>query len=533
MRGRTLKALAALLATAYLAAACTSGSGVKNASPSLGASGAVTGTAKQGGTLTVAIAGDPDSLDPALAQSEVSGDVLDPMCEGLYRRDANAQPQPALATGQPQVSADGKTVTIALRTGVVFNDGTAFNSSAVKQSLQLGAKLPGSRFQLLLANVARIDTSNPATVVFHLIKSDASMENELTYEAIASPAQRRKLGAKFGNNPVCVGPFVFVNRVSGTSITLKKSDLYYDKSKVSLTGIVFKVITDTNAREAAIKTGAADLAPGVPLTDIASLRSSGLRIISKIGGGWVGLAVNEANTNGVGKPQVARTTPLAQSAQLRQALGLSIDRKALAQVTSNGLDYAGCSPIPPNSPFFDHPQCPAMDLAKAKALVKASGYPTPIKIDVINYTLPRNMRLLEALQSMVAKAGFQLSISTFDLSTWISREDSGNFDVSLAVWLGAGEPSEDVGKFFASDGILDISGLHNASVDALLAQAKAATGVAARAPLYKQALAKIRADAGTTFLLNPAVALAARSNVVNFTFNPLNNIGIAFAGFKS
>ena len=79
---------------------------------------------KQGGKLTVALSAEPDRLDPSLSRSLYSRYVFQAMCEKLYDVDEKAQVVPQLATALPTVSADGKTVTIPVRQGVKFADGT-------------------------------------------------------------------------------------------------------------------------------------------------------------------------------------------------------------------------------------------------------------------------------------------------------------------------------------------------------------------------------------------------------------------------
>ena len=62
-----------------------------------------------------------------------------------------------------------------------------------------------------------------------------------------SPTQLAKLGANFGTNPICVGPFMFDHRVVGDSVTVIKSPYYYDQKDVHLDKIVFKAETDAAA----------------------------------------------------------------------------------------------------------------------------------------------------------------------------------------------------------------------------------------------------------------------------------------------
>jgi peptide/nickel transport system substrate-binding protein len=92
-------------------------------------------SAQKGGELTVGLAEDPDQLDPTLARTFVGRIVFANMCEKLYDLDANLNIVPQLASALPEISKNGKTVTIKLRDGVKFNDGTQFDAAAVKTSL--------------------------------------------------------------------------------------------------------------------------------------------------------------------------------------------------------------------------------------------------------------------------------------------------------------------------------------------------------------------------------------------------------------
>src|SRR5215213_6679536 len=109
-----------------------------------GAAGSVSSKSKAGGTLTIALAEDPDALDPTLARTFVGRMVFAHMCEKLYDLNAKLQIVPQLAAALPRFSADKQSVTIRLRRGIKFNDGTAFNAAAVKASLERHKTLRGS-----------------------------------------------------------------------------------------------------------------------------------------------------------------------------------------------------------------------------------------------------------------------------------------------------------------------------------------------------------------------------------------------------
>src|ERR1700753_3033946 len=117
-----------VVAAAGLAAACSTPStpGATNSS----------GGGSSGGTIVVALADDPGTIDPTLANTLASRVVFTSFCEKLYDVNNSLQPTPQLATALPKTSSDGLTVTIPVRSGVKFNDGTPFNAQAVVTSLQ-------------------------------------------------------------------------------------------------------------------------------------------------------------------------------------------------------------------------------------------------------------------------------------------------------------------------------------------------------------------------------------------------------------
>src|SRR3954469_7087775 len=155
-----VRARSALLVLAIGVVALVSAAAATSASPPP--------AVKNGGTLTIGLAEEPDALDPTLARTFVGRIVFLHMCEKLYDLNSKLEIVPQLAASLPTFSADKKAVTIKLRTGIKFNDGTAFNAAAVKQSLDPHKTLKGSARASDLSPVSSIDTAGNNTVVLHL-----------------------------------------------------------------------------------------------------------------------------------------------------------------------------------------------------------------------------------------------------------------------------------------------------------------------------------------------------------------------------
>src|SRR5262245_64495240 len=75
---------------------------------------------KAGGTMRVALDGEPDKLDPTLARTLVGRNVFNAICEKLYDINDKLEVVPQLAAAAPEISSDGLTVKIKLRTGLKF-----------------------------------------------------------------------------------------------------------------------------------------------------------------------------------------------------------------------------------------------------------------------------------------------------------------------------------------------------------------------------------------------------------------------------
>ena len=156
---------------------------------------------------------------------------------------------------------------------------------------------------------------------------------------VLSPTQMRTLGADFGTDPVCVGPFMFDDRVVGDHTTVIKSQYYYDRNSVYLDKIIFRTLPNAAAATAALKAGDIQVLDSISPTELLDVQqTSGLRAFGATGLGWRGIVINIGNKNGVGNlPYTNVGTPLASSPALRQAFEEAIDRKALNRFPPHDL----------------------------------------------------------------------------------------------------------------------------------------------------------------------------------------------------
>jgi peptide/nickel transport system substrate-binding protein len=308
-------------------------------------------SSRYGGTLVVGLgSGDASSLDPTIGGGGGSRTVINAICLQLYAYAFNhgrlELADPVLAAAPPVLSADKLSVTVQLRQGLEFNDGTPLNAQAVIATYQRYISYPGSLWARNFADVADAIATGPYTVVFRLKQRDSTFLGNMY---VLSPTALQSEGENFAANPVCVGPFMFDHRDAGIDVTLVKSPYWYKRSAVYLDKIVFKPYTDAESAAAALEAGDIQLLIFADPAVVPALREdSSLRVLSPPRFSFNGVRINIGNRNGVGNlPYTSVGTPLAQSAKLRQAFEEAIDRNALNKLVFGGLDQPDCTAIPP------------------------------------------------------------------------------------------------------------------------------------------------------------------------------------------
>jgi peptide/nickel transport system substrate-binding protein len=528
---------ALLVCGALLLAAC--GPVGNNKSSSGGSNATASGNLRNGGTLTVALADDPDELDPTLARTLVGRMVFTTICEKLYDINANLQVVPQLAASLPTTSPDGKTVTIKLRQGIKFNDDTNFDAAAVKKSLDRHRTLNGSQRQSELLAVASVDVVDPSTVRINLKQPFSPLAAVLADRSgmVMSPAQLDKLGDKFGTNPVCVGPFKFSNRVAQDRIELVKSDQYYDKAKVHLDKIIFKPIPDDNIRLANLRSGDVQVADQIQPSDVASVRSdSNLQLLTAGSLGYQGITINLNNTKGLYPAPTGKVPgPLASDPRVRRAFELSLDREALNKVVFNGLYEPTCSPIPLNSPYASPElgQCPPHDVNQAKSLLAQAGVKTPVPVQLMTDNSPLQARIGQAIQSMAKEAGFAVKLQPTEFATSLDLSDAGKYQAYLVGWSGRVDPDGNISNFQLTQGSQNISRASDKNIDDLIIQARSTTDVNQRKQLYGQIIKASQQRDSIIYLYRLKTFIGASKKVGGVTVMADSLIRPAFAGFTA
>jgi peptide/nickel transport system substrate-binding protein len=437
--------------------------------------------AQAAGTLRIGIGDDPDLLDPATGGSYSGRIVFAALCDKLVDIDASLGFVPQLATAWAW-SADNLTLTLSLRAGVHFQDGTPVDAEAVRLNLERYHNAPESLRKNEVKPISSVEVVDPLSVRLHLAQPYAPLVAVLADRAgmLVSPAAIKQLGANVGTHPVCAGPFKFTERVAQDRIVLDRFDGYWNARNIFLDRIIYRPMPDTTVRLVNLQSGQLEMIERMAPSDAAAVKANPhLRLLPAPGIAYQGLFINTQNGP-------AADTPLGRDKRVRQALVKSLDRDVINKVVMDGLMIPSNQTEGPGTPYWNPEQpVPPRDLAGARALLKAAGYDR-VSFTFTMGTSPIEQQTGEIIQSMASEAGFDIKLRQMEANAAVAAAQHGDFQMIDGIWSGRPDPDGNVSIWLASDGFLNWGKYHNPKLDELLNKARAVTNQAERRALYKQ-----------------------------------------------
>ena len=437
--------------------------------------------------LRIGLAEDPDVLDPSLARTFVGRVVFAALCDKLIDIDEKLAFVPQLAQSWDW-SADSKALTLKLRPGVTFHDGEKFDAAAVKFNIERHKTMAGSNRRGELAPVSTVDVLDPLTVRLNLSAPFSPLLAALSDRAgmMVSPKAAQAAGDKFGTRPVCAGPFKFVERVAQDRIVLERYDGYWNKPAIHFAKITFTPIPDATVRLANLKSGQLDFAERIASSDIEKLKTDPkLKTSSITEIGYQGITIN------IGKSDKAQANPLGKDPRVREAFELALDRQGLAQVVMDNEAQVGNQWVAPNSIYYaKNMPLPKRDVAKAKALLKDAGVPSP-SFTLLTPTTSEAQRLALVVQAMTREAGFDIKIQAAEFATSINMADKGDYEAYVLAWSGRPDPDGNLFSFHGCKQPLNYAGYCDAETDKLLNQSRTLRDPAERRKVFEQIAARV------------------------------------------
>ena len=432
--------------------------------------------------LRIALDQDPDVLDPAQAGTYVGRIVFAAMCDKLVDVDEHMKFVPQLATSW-EWSPDNKALTLKLRDNVLFQDGTKLDATAVKVNLDRYRTAPESKRKGEVKPISNVVVVDPLTVRIELSAPYAPLVAVLSDRAgmIISPKALTQYGDKIADHLTCAGPYRFVERVAQGRIVAERFKDYWNAGAYTIDRVTYTPVTDQTVRLDNLRAGQFDIIEGLAANDVKTVEADPkLRFLEATGLAYEMMSINVNNG-----PDA--DNPLGKDPRVREALELSLDRKAINDAVFEGKFVPSNQPEAPGGKYWNPARpVPARDVAKAKSLLAAAGTPHP------SFTLtaannPIDQQLAQIIQAMAGEAGFQVKLQAIEATTMVSNNNAGHYQAGLAIWSGRPDPDGNVSIWLACDGFLNWGKYCDRELDKTLAEARSTTDSDARAKLYAKA----------------------------------------------
>ncbi|MDT0709004.1 peptide ABC transporter substrate-binding protein [Mammaliicoccus sciuri] len=249
---KIFKVLTMMLVAVLILSACSSGGGSKG---------------KSDETLDLQINGDVPTMDSAMATDGLSFDMFFQTMEGLYTLDKDDKAIPAVAKGDPKITSDGKKWTIKLRDDAKWSNGDPVTAhDFVFAWRKVVDPDTASEYAYILYDIKNAEEINSGdkkpeelgvkavddhTLEFELTKSLPYYKELLSFGTFMPQNEKfvKKQGDKYGTTVKTTlynGPFKMTDWKTDDKVTLEKNDDYWDKDKVKLNKVNYKVVKEAS-----------------------------------------------------------------------------------------------------------------------------------------------------------------------------------------------------------------------------------------------------------------------------------------------
>lgn len=442
-------------------------------------------TPKRGGTLVAAAEIDPISLDPHTNSNFSAMQAFDHLYESLTMYDEKTHIVPALAQSW-EITDGGRTYTFKLRPQVKFHNGQTMTAEDVKYSIErvLDPKT-ASPWRSWFDAVQEIRVVDPLTVRFSL---------KAPYPLLGSFAGMRAAGiipkglAERENlkiKAVGTGPFKLVEYVPQDRIVYARHPEYWDRPLPYLDGMVFKVLTEENARIAALRAGQIQYA-FLSAQGAAQLEGAPGITVLKSPFAWVVLHyVNVLNR------------PLSD-ARVRRAIRMAVDTQEVIQKAAFGAGVpSGPVPTGYGDWYLDPQTLPYLraDVEGARRLLAEAGYAGGFKFEIkCSPQYPEFVATTLVVQQALKKLNIDVTVTQMEWGAFVAENARSNqtrgregSDVYASANTFRPDPDGYLYPYFHSRGDLNKGGYENPRLDALLVEARSITNPAERRRLYHEA----------------------------------------------
>lgn len=504
---------------------------------------AVCGLAAQAaGTLIYCSEGSPEGFDPA---RYTAGTTFDAASQPVFNRlvefeRGGTRIEPALAE-KWEVSADGLTYTFHLRRGVRFHstewfkpsrdfnaDDVVFTFDRMVNKDNAFQKAAPVAFEYaadmgLPDNLAKIEKPDDHTVRFTLRNVDAAFLANLAMDfasihsaEYAAQLLRNGTPQDFNTRPVGTGPFVFRRYEKDAQIRYAANPTYF-RGKAAIDQLIFAITKDSAVRLQKLRAGECHVSSYPKPAEVEVLKKDPkIKLLTQ-----PGLNVGYLSLNVTRKP--------FDSLDVRRAINMAIDKKALLDAVYQGAGTLAVNPIPPamwsyNKQVKDYEYSPE----KARALLARAGYPNGFEttlwaLPVQRPYNPNGAQAAELIQADLAKVGIRARIVKYEWAEYLKRARAGESDIGMFGWNGDnGDPDNFMATLLscAAVGSSNYGQWCHKEYDELINKARQTPRVAERTRLYEKAQEVFKREAPWVPIAHSVVVQPMLKNVEGFRMSP-------------
>lgn len=501
-------------------------------------------------TFTFAASSDPKSLDPAFASDGESFRVSRQIFEGLVgTKEGTADPAPLLAESWEE-SGKGTVYDFKLKSGVKFQDGTAFDAKAVCANFDRWYNFKGiqqtegvgyyykSLFQgykdkdtdkavyksceATGDSAAKITLTRPwvgfipaLSLPAFAMQSPEAMKKYKADETSGS-ADAPKLSEYALEHPVGTGPFKFSEWKNGDHITLERNaDYWGDKGQIEK--VIFRVIADAPARKQALEANEVDGYDLVGPADLKVLKDAGFNLINRDPFNVLYLGINSKEKE-------------LSNVKVRQAISYAIDKDAMIkQVMPEGTKKA-IEFIPSTvRGYTENVEKYDYNVDKAKELLKEAGYPDGFTTtfyyptDVSRPYMPTPADTFTNISQQLAAVGIKVTPKPMKWTEYTSYvQGSDKHGLHMLGWTGDyNDPDNFVGVFF--NGEKPEYGFNDPDLFKNLEDARQMSDQGAQTKKYEEIMKQISELVPAVPLAHPVPTLAFNQRVTSYPASPVQD----------
>ncbi|WP_417583306.1 ABC transporter substrate-binding protein [Pelagibacterium sp.] len=495
---------------------------------------------ERGGSLTFARYDGSRLIDPIYADRNPDIWMVTSLFDTLLVTSDDGQSiEPGLAESY-DVSDDGLTLSLTLREGVSFSDGSPMSGDDVVFSLERARNPDLSPWSGLLSsvqsvaadgNVITITLSQPdPTIVSILATFNTAIVSKSAFDMAEGDTDQAKSEALFHQTGAGVGsgPFYLSGFSQGGSMEFTANPHYWREGADGqplpyLDTVAFEVIPDDATRILKLQSGEVDAAEFIPFSRVAELEAdTGINMELFPSTRIIYSPINTRETRADGSDN-----PLADS-RVRQALNYATDKQALIQLVLQGNGAPMSSPLMASTTLLASDMSPLFgyDPEMARQLLAEAGFENSTEITfTILAGSADDSTTFAALQQMWAQVGINLVVEQVDAPTRGEMNRSGNFDIHTYGWVNdVNDPSQVVGwlGYYPTANAVG-TGWDNAEFNTLFEQANQEMDQDKRREMYAE-MQQIYADAAPLLLMwETPFAVALSSEVNGFVQTPLGN----------